>query len=666
MIPSWQDELSNRVGEVRSNISNPEGDNPIENILNYVRKNKDMIKKEKAALKKIGGLSPDKKITDSINMDAVNNIWDRVKTGPLVQLGKDFVSEQVAVNGARVINNAEDIILDKFAPVIDTAQKAHSIAFDAVAAAMVAKNDLIMGLIQKLAQTCVESIRRKREILIELQTKLRELYNALILLVAGDPFFSKYLKDLRSALRLIVEAENDLVLVRNTYFSQDIWLSKRFNDVDVKLKEAEALMEPDPLVEPDNKITGGVLDGVGVPSKPQQLTILITIPKLCKEAAAAAHGYFLATLKTNALLLAFTLAYSDLHTAKTDLMKDFTLNTLDNIFKKLDSLVDSMATTLNGDPNALLEPMDGFEPDSIKTSASSLGWLFQLKTIIYYLKVIPGDSLESIQASNVALDKYNESVEQLKTKNDRKSGQAILNATHGREDIGDLEIQVVSFTMYSLQAMVDAKASSEILSLGRTLISRLDLSIEQDREIEAILTGFIKADLGLDDTLGRLTDNVTGVLDKFGFDRASDLLNNGSFKEFFNTNSKTATYAGAALLAISAVKNCLKTEEDREQLNKAGREIQKEQKTREILYKRTASTGYANATRDLEKKERRFDTLEQRTEESARKIKVLGSCEIGSDFIPSNPLKAIGSVAAIGVTKNGLPKNLQDLGRGVL
>ena len=650
-----------------STIPTPDGADGITDTLNFVRSKRDAATTKVGSLDDISNSSPDGELNSFFSDFAESEVWERISTGPLAQMGKDFIAEQVATNGATLINNATTILKDKLSPLTDPLEQAHAVVFDAIASAMIAKNDIAMMFIKKVAEKAIESIEKKREILLRLKDKLRELYNALVLMVAADPFFSKYLKRLREALILIVTAENELILVRNTLQSRDAWLKRKYDQAISNLEAADLLLEPERTSEPDQKITdSGLLANVGVPSEPQQLTTMLAVPKLCKEVMALANGYLLANLKTNALLLAFIQAYEQLTASSSTMMKKFTINTLDNIIGDLDDLVSDMALNINGHPDFIEIPVSGFKPDSVKVSTGAMNWIIKLKTILTYAKVVPGDSLAAITASNKALLEYNRAVEFIKTKDTVEDGNAVLTATDGREDVGQLEIQLTTFTLAALQAIVDGKAADSILALGRTLQNRFDLSYQQDLEIQDALQRFINADLGLDDTIDRMGKNITGLLDRFGLDRAKDLLEGGSFKDFFNLNGKLATYSGAALLGISAMQNCLGTEEDREQLNQVKREIQRDQKSKEILSKRLSATGFEQRSSNLKKDIKGYNDLEQKTIKSVERVKLFGKCDVPEGIIPSNPLATIGSVMGIGLASNGLPDDLSKLGQGIL
>jgi hypothetical protein len=596
-------------------------------------------------------------VATDIGASATDSIFSGIVNTPLGGLGKDFVAEQVAKNGATIINNVDTAIGNAIGKPVRDLQ---NLVFDSIAAVLTAKNDMIMFFLQQVARNAITGIQTKRDTLLQLQEKLRQLYNALVILGAGNPFFSKYLLQLRSALTLIDSSRSSIITVRNTLQATDRWLSTRFAQAKSDLKKAETLLQP-PGPPPDVKITDpGLLSGVGVTSEPQQLTVLLAVPQLVQEVLAAANGYTAATFKVNALLLAFNAGYSELQSVSSTRLKDFSVSTLDNLVGKLDELVGSMAATLNGGSDRISTVVPGFVPEPVKASATSLSWLMQLKVIIEYINFVPGPALTSISVSNAALASYTHAVDEIKKKDNRGTGVAILTATDGREDTGQLESQLTTYTLAALKAIVDAKVSVSVLSLGRALINRLTLSLDQDREIEQILQTFVSAPLAAQQALNKTGNGVFKMLNNMGLDRAAALLQGGSFTEFFNLNTKTATFVGAALVGIGVLKECAESAEDQEQLVQAERELQRDQTAKELLSQRGAATGFSQQKLVNDAADQKLSTLEQRA------VTANSKCALPNE-VPTNLLAKVGPVLGVGLLGGTtLSKELAKLGRGIL
>jgi hypothetical protein len=151
------------------------------------------------------------------------------------------------------------------------------------------------------------------------------------------------------------------------------------------------------------------------------------------------------------------------------------------------------------------------------------------------------------------------------------------------------------------------------------------------------------------------------MLDKFGLDRAADALRSGNFADFFNMDSKTATYAGAALTAFSVISECLQTTEEREQLIQARREVEREVKSKELIGQRSASSGFEQQIEDVRVEDYKLQTL------SEQAITASDKCGFPQDLIPANLIKNIGPVIGVSVLGNKtLQDNLTKLGRGII
>lgn len=669
-------------------------------VTEFIDKKRENLAADNENLDTLSKQSPNQAIADITAEDIGDKIWDNIKASPLAQMGQDFVAEQVAKNSTKIINNVDAAIRKKANAIISKAlapvEQLQNLVFDSITAVLTAKNDLAMYFIQQVAKQLVIAIDKKREIALQLQEKVRELHNILVLLVTTNPFFDTYLAQLRRGLALIYDARSDLTVVRNTLQANDRWLKTRYKQSKEKLAQAEALMSPDSGTDPDVKFTDkGLLSGVGIPAKPQQLMLLLSLPQKIKEVLACANGYFIAVVKVNALIVSFNAAYGSFTAASSLKLKQFTISTLDNIITELDDLITTMATQLNGSPNSILQPdtvlstsldpsfiaaaqggenigmtdpsafqssvtRQPFKPDPLATSANAMAWLFQIKTIVAHYELIPGPTLEALDVSNNALDLYNAAVKTIKSKGNRVDGDAILTATEGREEVGQLEKQLTRYIMAAGQALVNIQTARAVIPLGRTIIKRIDLTLTQDKEIRDAVDKFANADLAFPSAVTRAGQNIFGMLDKFGLDRAVDALRSGDFSKFFNMDGKTATYAGAAITAFSALKECLTTEEDREQLTQAQREIEREQKSKELIAQRVSTTGFQMQIAEVTKEDIRLDTLNERTKVAGKK------CGLADDLSPTNLMKNLGPIVGVSVLGNAsLQDKLTKISRGI-
>lgn len=685
-------------------------------VADFVQKKREFISIQNAVLEILSSSSPLDFVSKQVQKTVAAKSSSFLSDTPLAKLGQDFLAEQIAKQGQQLIDNATGALereINKVAKfnVRKTIEEAQTQVYNTIAVAMTANNDLSIIFLQDVARNAVRAIEDKKKILEELKTKVRELHNALAVLVSGQPFFNQYLVDLRKALQKISIAIGTISTVRNNYVKTKKFSPRQFNTAKTTLEEAAALMTP-AKQQTTSISTNELLQNLGVPTKSEQLTALMSVPQKAQEVVFAASGYFIATLKVNALLLAFQTGYENFTKASSKTLDKYSIDMMDSIVKKLDDLAQRMAKELNGDPantqtNVIAsapfsgivtdvsidhvtmatggvertvplpdrsspqvrisdkvqigKPLAIYNPDSVKVAAQSLGWVIELRTIIDHMTFVPGSTLSAIQQSNSAVDAYNRAVEKLQTKDNRTQGSATLTATDGREELGQLEAQIQTLVLKSVRAIADANVAAGVTALSRTIMTRLDLSLTQDAEITQLLNEFINTRVSLHDTLSKSAAGIKKALRNFGLDRAADLLESGSFADFFNLNSKTATYAGAALVGIAKLKECLGTVEDREALTNAEREIQGELKAKDLLSQRAASSGFLQQIATNDQNDQKLATIENQARNACNK------CGLPEDF---NPLRLLGSLTSVlGFSALGgstLPKSLANIGKGFL
>ena len=687
------------------------------NVSDFVKKQREDLSKQDSSLDILSNSSPLDVISKGIHdtMSAISS--QTISLSPLESLGKDFLAEQISKNGKQIIDNATGALkkeVDKIAKfdVRKTIEEAQKQVYNTIAAAITADSDLSMIFLQKVAQNAVNALNEKKTILLKLKEKVAALHNALRVLVSGQPYFNAYLEKLRQGLLKIRSAQTKVDSVKNTYIATKRFLPGRFNEARTDLEAAYKLIAPENQKVDNSLIAGELLQNVGIPSTSQQLSALIAVPQLAQEVAFAASGYFIATLKANALLLAFTTGYDAFKKSSSKLLDNYSIDMLNSLSDKISNLSQRMATELNGNGTAFnstdyaRSPLAGvvtevttgyitvssgtlvsqvtlkpltfpkvapgdnvrlgqqlaeYRPDSIKVSTQSLGWLLELRAIIDYMSLIPGSTLNNIQVSASAVDTYNTTTSAIKKKGNRVRGDAVLTATEGREELGQLEAQLQTLILRSVRAITNPVVASGVTALARTILTRLDLSLEQDGEIIKILQGFISAPVSLKSTLPSVASGIRTALRNSGMDRAADLLDNGQFEDFFNLNSKTATYAGAALVGIALLKQCLGTVEDQDKLVQAERTIQREVKAKELLAQRTSVAGFQQQKAINAKNDQALSSIQSQAQEACNK------CGIPEDFNPSRLL--IGVTNVLGISSLGsvtLPSSLGNIGKGFL
>lgn len=563
-----------------------------------------------------------KGVEDFISKDIVETL----KTSSLRDLAEDLLSETIRKNTKRITQNILNQVPDS---ITGTLTDLRANAFNTVFSTLTLKNDMVMYFASTIAEEAVEAIRDKRRTLISLQEAVRKLHNALLVLAGGEPFFQRYLADLRKALLLLEDADTQLAIVRSGFFSQTVFATTNFNNAKALLEQVEALIQP-PEQEAGNTVElnlGFLKAVVEVPDFGQQLGMLQSVPKLAMDMLAAYDLYAVKVLKVNALLLGFQGCVQNLQQVTGGKFKDLILKNMDGTRTQIQDVMKSMAKVLNGDELAIDGPITEefgnpinvggqrvrqtrpFTPKPTEASARAIGWLIRVKTARLSLNAINSQGLENLQLSNELLKEYNQAITDLGELDDAVTQFAVLRATDGREQPGDIEPQLVTFAFQANQAIVDSallEASRKkfnektVIALGTQLNSRLQLSIDRDREIEQILLRFIVKTEPLLRSLKSLGDSLFKTLDSLGLDRATDFLKRGAFGDFFAMDGRTASYAGAAVAGLSFIQGLVGSQEERQCILQSINRIQVEDTSKKLASQRTVATNFVKQQKQNE------------------------------------------------------------------
>jgi len=490
--------------------------------------------------------------------------------GPLQDYAQNYLEENAA---ELLLYAAEEAGVDS------KILNAIKLIYDTLALALMANNELIMYFMKKVAEDCLLELDRKDEIIDDLYTNLQALYNALVALNAGDPVWDEYLAQLRSGLALLDKARKDVYLVRNTLDSSNYYLANKFQSARESLDLARERIVP--LEEGKNEYLKptwkGLLKNVGVPDYKESAANIMAIPRISKEVLKSAKGYFETTAKINALLFAFQTGINQLSDLLPDFFKSRAIGLFDNTLDKMDNLVASMAYKVNGSEQAIYTPEEGFTPVPLNVSVNAFKWAMDLELIIQSMKLIPDGALNDLNVSGGAMRAYEDAVASLKAMGDVRAAGAVLKAEEAQETLASMEIQLMLFLIQAQTAIVTASVSPQILSVGKGLLSYMELAKGRNESIRNVLTEFINTPLQLEDTLNKIGDALFEMMGKTGMDRAADLLRRGEFGDFMKLNPATATYVGAGLAAIALLKECFPSPEDEAELTRIQRELERDQ-----------------------------------------------------------------------------------------
>ena len=590
----------------------------------YVNNKCDEVEEENSAFENLTSAVGLSSLVDGVKGFLDKGLVDSLANSPLRTLGEDVLSQLINDNARNISQNLMNVAerFDKKNRITSTLTDARSLVFNAVTTALTFQNDMVLFFAAQVAEKTVDAIRDKRETLIELKIRIQELHNALLVLAGGGPFFQEYLANLRNALSKINDAELQLAIVQSSFNSRTVFLSRNYELAKTYLDEAYDLIMPPVTGTKAEELNQGFLNGVlEGPKFGDQLSMLMNIPRLTMAMLKAYDLYVVKVLKVNALLLGFQNVVQNLKEVTGGAFKDIILDQLTKSRVYLADIIKNMSLQLNGEEYALtpVQVLAGssgqrfgrvssstqfktYEPNPTVTSAKAVAWGVQVKAARIMLEAIDANALQNITISNEALAAYQLALEELSAKDDRVSATAILRATDGREQPGDIEADFITFAFQANQAILDSSllegeqgqfSDRTVLALGAKLSSRINLSIDQDKEIEKILLKFISSTKHLLSGIQELGNSLFRVMDDLGMDRAKDALQGGLIGDFFSMSGQTSTYVGAAVTGLSFVQSLLSEESQRTCLNQAVNRLKAAETSKKLAANRTVRNNYS-------------------------------------------------------------------------
>ena len=637
---------------------------PLDFYSDYVEKKCEEVNSSSSVIEQLSDKLGLSKLTDGIKDYLDTGILESLENSPLRTLAEDVLASTIQENSRRLSQNVTSILKNNktVGRVTNTLQDVRSLAFDSVITVITFKNDMVLFFASQIAEECIKAIKEKRRVLLELQEAIRKLHNALLVLAGGGPFFSKYLADLRAALLKINQAKTQIDQVFSAFNTSAIFPVYNFERAKELLDEAYELIMP-PITGTDvESLKEGFLKNVFVgPKYGDQLSMIMTIPKLAMEMLKAYDFYVLKVLKVNALLIAFQNCVQNIQQVTADSFRKRILNILEQEQILLSDLIESMALQLNGDAKAVQGPVNievkktvnyrgevtrtvtkPYSPNPTKTSSYAIAWSIRVKAARGLLELLDPGALQNLNLSNQALQYYNAAVAEIEEKDDRRTALAILRATDGREQLGDIEADLITFAFQANQAIIDSALTNQengqfdeksVIALGAKLNSRIQLSIDQDREIEQILMRFVISSKPLLNSIKDLGNSIYRILDDFGMDRASDFLRQGLFGDFFAMNAKTATYVGAAMSGLALVQNLLLDDSQKQCIQKAVNQIKSEETSKKLAAARNVQINYA-------KQQTANKKICRDRQNKQREVEVCSS-QIDLNALKDNPLKSL-------------------------
>ena len=498
----------------------------------------------------------------------------------------------------------------------NTLQEAYNVAMNMMAAAIMAKNDLVLRMMKESAWSCMQEMVKKDEILTVLAEDVKQLHLLLASMVGTSHMWDEYFSMLRQALSLVASTRSDLKLVSSTLKRRDYWLAKKFEGTVAKLEQARDLITPkknnpaiqkisegtykistalststpdktrpkdDMLAQAASKTkmldqgltamnTGlayfgeGLTDKFPLPTTEQKWQAAVAIGNLSKKITTDLQGYFEATAKVNTIILSFIGGLDSVSAALPTWYKSFILSLMDKTYARVDTLTQGMALTINGKETAISGPIPGFRPTSLAVTPLGVKWIAEINLILQGYRLIPTKALSSLNLNKSAVQFYQNIVRDLLSMDNKRSGMALLKMTDAQELPSDMETQVLTLIIEANAASASSVIRSSILQLSRSVLSRLELSLYWDNKIYNHMMAFWNYPLPQDDTLNNIYEGLIKTFQSAGMDRYAELMVKGDFKKLLRIKGRDASYVGAALSTLALLKKCFKTQSEKNTL----------------------------------------------------------------------------------------------------
>ena len=323
----------------------------------------------------------------------------------------------------------------------------------------------------------------------------------------------------------------------------------------------------------------------GVPTDEDQFANIMAIPAMTNQIVLSGKGYFSSTFKANTGLDLFRAALDALLDTVPSIMKRYVLNILQEATNSTTNLKENMATHLNGSPNRVTGPVGNFSPSAVNVSAFSFKWDADINLILGLLGFVPEEALTNITLSQQPVNAYRNAVERLERVDTYSTGTATVIGEDGKEELNQLESQLFLLLIEGNTLIFSGDMREEIIALGRSIIRNLELAQARDDDVKAILQAWIDFPIPAETELLEMLAGIRKLLDDLGLDKAIAHFADGDWESLLNLQSgRSATYVGAALIALALLQDCFGSQEEKDELNKITNELQKEQQLLNIRF----------------------------------------------------------------------------------
>jgi hypothetical protein len=514
-------------------------------------------------------------LTGSIQDRVSQPAFDHISQNPIIAMGEDTanqaittISQQLLVTGSKkleaAVNKATGINIRK------TIQDVTDGYFTIVGLVSTASVEIAMELARTNARSIVSLIGKKEEAIKTIQTEIRALNNAVVILSNADPFFKDYYAKLVQAYTNTLAANTQLKSV-----SRILSTTHRYNSI-VYEKSLNQLIAARDVILPDRDVDVTSIRGITDfleqtitrQTNKQALAAALSIPGITAKIGAAYLSYVEYTVGINVLIALFLTVLDDfINTYKrNDNLDQNTINHIKAGTVQLDSLL--------ADMRVVLFPKDSRASATFTTpvvnlnvpkyasqvTTSATGWGIRLTTIIEWLKVQPGRASKELDVTSESVLRYQAAVKLLKAQGNIPLGGATLNVKESQENVKETTFAVGKLLFLANTTIGTQQTPAELLQRRVQLVSLFNAATILDTRIKTALQPFIDTPFNLLNGADKVVKQMGAISRDLGLDRAADLLEKADIKGFYAMSGTTATYAGAAVAGMTAIIGSMKSD----------------------------------------------------------------------------------------------------------
>lgn len=564
---------------------------------------------------------PDGVLKTQLQNQTSASTLDSLKQNPVANAAIDTVNQTVTTVAQQVVRNAISKV--NFTPI----QNATSQFFTLYASVTSFGTEVAMAFARNTCKNLVKAIADKEKTSQELEAQIVAMYNACAILLAGQPFFDQYLKNVIQAYDLMTTADANLknvVKVLDSLVSPK-YQKVKFNTSITQLTQARDLILPDRGADVSSiqGVKTFVSDTINRQSNKNVYAAAISLPGITVQIGKLVLQYELQSIAVNALINTYVGVLEEYISgySQSVSINKATIDHINSGLSQLDNLLAEM--------NTILSTNSGSTTDvkfRAKLSSYGIGWGVQLTGIIEWLKANPGAGSALLTQTGASVDAYNTSTALIAAMGDIPYTGGVLFVNEGREDaFKSLAIPTTKLLVVANTIIATSTSKSNVRTMSQTVKNTLQAGRKSDAKILAAIQPFLNTKSTLSGAVDKAVQNLIGFSNKAGLDRLAGLLTSGSVKDIFSVTPDTATKAGAAVVGLNSILSTLSelpgaTTQQINQLESLRNQVQREQKAQEVYAGRVAQLTEEKDAAQRQKKVDNDKVIVQSATETAKQL----------------------------------------------